>query len=207
MLPALEAEPAMEPAPRTAAKPRLRIEPRRAPAEVTTLVVAAWIGKKRYCEARVLERTQDGMTVLAAAPLEQGEQVWFNENDSSGGLFVRSAVQEGSGFRLGLHREKRRSPRWRRSPGPWGGSGGPADQGNLQPMPSRCASVVPASLSAGLTATAPLLPTQLTPAQGDGRASRLPTASGKSSSAQPLRAASSVAKGRAAPLIATIPPR
>lgn len=113
MFNALEAEPATEPAPRTDARPRLRIEPRRAPAEVTTLVVAAWIGKKRYCEARVLERTPDGMTVLAAAPLEQGEQVWFNENDSSGGLFVHSAVQEGAGFRLDLHREKRRSPRWR----------------------------------------------------------------------------------------------
>ena len=100
----------MEPAPRT---PHLRVEPRPIKQEVLTLVVAAWIGKKRYCEAVVLERGQDSMSILAAAPLEQGEQVWFTENEAAGGMFVRNVTQQGSGFRLDLHREKRRSPRWR----------------------------------------------------------------------------------------------
>lgn len=77
------------------------------------MVVAAWLGKKSYCEARVLERNSETITVLSAAPLEQGEQVWFAEADASGGMFVRSSTQEHNGYRLELEREKRRSPRWR----------------------------------------------------------------------------------------------
>ena len=96
-----------------ASNPGLRIEPCREQTERASLVVAAWIGKKRYCEAQVLERNEDAVTVLAAAPLEEGEQVWFADNDPAGGLFVRTASQEGAGFRMELHKERRRSPRWR----------------------------------------------------------------------------------------------
>ena len=113
MLNALEVELAMEPASPTPPPPRLRIEPRRKAPDVITLVVAAWIGKKRYCEARVIERGPDSLTVISAAPLEQGEQIWFNENDAAGGMFVESATQEGAGYRLQLSRERRRSPRWK----------------------------------------------------------------------------------------------
>jgi hypothetical protein len=77
------------------------------------LVVAAWIGKKRYCEARVIERTSEKLVVMAPAPLEQGEQVWFTESEAAGGMFVRNVTQEAAGFRIELNREKRRSPRWR----------------------------------------------------------------------------------------------
>ncbi len=103
----------MEPTVQAQTNGRPRGDSAHAEAPVATLVVAAWIGKRRYCEARILERGPESMTVLAAAPLEQGEQVWFNESDPARGLFVRTAVQQGSGFRLELHREKRRSPRWR----------------------------------------------------------------------------------------------
>lgn len=91
----------------------MQVEPRHAEQQVLTLVVAAWIGKKQFCEAAVLERGPDSISVLAAAPLERGEQVWFTENEAAGGMFVRNVVQQGGGFRLDLHREKRRSPRWR----------------------------------------------------------------------------------------------
>ncbi len=103
----------MEPATPNFPPTHLRVEPRQAQPDVLTLVVAAWIGKKRYCEARVMERGPDTVTVIAAAPLEQGEQVWFTESAAAGGMFVRTATQEGSGYRLELEREKRRSPRWR----------------------------------------------------------------------------------------------
>jgi len=110
MLNALEAKPAIEPAPRT---PHLRVEPRPAKRDVVPLMVAAWTGKKRFCEAVVIERGPDSMSILAAAPLEQGEQVWFTENDAASGMFVHEIIQQGAGFRLDLHREKRRSPRFR----------------------------------------------------------------------------------------------
>ena len=112
LLNALEIEPAMQ---RMAqpTTPRLRLEPRQREAEVVTLVVDGWIGKKQFCEARVLERRAESLTVIAAAPLEEGEQIWFTEDDPAGGMFVRSAAQEGGGFRLELQRERRRSPRWR----------------------------------------------------------------------------------------------
>ena len=112
MLNALELNDAIDsPTPRPSA--RLRVEPRRTKPDVLTLVVAAWIGKKRFCEARVVERSADSMAVIAAAPLEQGEQVWFTEHDPAGGMFVRATSQEEGGFRIELERERRRSPRWR----------------------------------------------------------------------------------------------
>jgi hypothetical protein len=113
MLNTIEMKRVMDPVASNPPMPRLRVEPRRSPADVLTLVVAAWIGKKNYCEARIVERKGDSITVLSAAPLEPGEQVWFAESDSAGGMFVRNAAQEGSGYRLELEREKRRSPRWR----------------------------------------------------------------------------------------------
>jgi hypothetical protein len=112
LLKALEIEPAMEPMAQPTA-PRLRVEPRQRHSDVLTLVVDAWIGKRQFCEARVVERRADSLTVMAAAPLEEGEQIWFTENDSAGGMFVSSATPEGDGFRLELERERRRSPRWR----------------------------------------------------------------------------------------------
>ena len=93
--------------------PRLRIEPRKAPVEVIMLAVSAWTGKKRFCEARVLERDGDSMVVIAGAPLEQGEQIWFTQNDCETAMFVHDSAQEGVGFRMDLRRERRRSPRWR----------------------------------------------------------------------------------------------
>lgn len=103
----------MEPTTGTFSPAQLRVEPRRSKDEVVTLVVAAWIGKKRFCEARVLERGPDRVSVLSAAPLEQGEQVWFAEPQSGGGMFVHEVVQEEAGFRLELRAEKRHSLRWR----------------------------------------------------------------------------------------------
>ncbi|MEZ5362032.1 MAG: PilZ domain-containing protein [Bryobacterales bacterium] len=112
MLAALEIQPAMD-TNSIPSRPHLRVEPRRAPAEVVTLFVAAWVGNRRFCEARVIERGEDSMTILAAAPLEKGEQVWFNESSVGSGLFVSDSSHEDSGFRIELQRERRRSPRWR----------------------------------------------------------------------------------------------
>ncbi len=82
-------------------------------ADTVVISVASWIGRRSVCEANVLGRTEDELTLLSPTPFEKGQFVWL-EGALGRSEYVVSECEAESGacrIRLRARQERRRDRR------------------------------------------------------------------------------------------------